>query len=322
MQHSSDYTCLSQAQQYALKLLSGNASNLNILPHSSRIQKANDSLAQCLPVEGYGIQKTTDHILEDVAPALNRQALSPNYYGFVTGGVTPAARIADEIVSLYDQNVCVHLPETTVATTLEDRALKLLLELLDFDIEVWLGRTFTTGATASNIIGLACGREYVINEAIRRRKQRTTSQNVETVGDVGLLAACRAANITDIQILSTLPHSSLQKASSVVGLGRSCFYPVSQSDEKLRFDLRLLEERLRRPHTASIIVISCAEVSTGRFATHDEGEVKVLRSLCDKYGAWMHVDAGRSIRAGWSYSWAGALTSPSIWSLCPSTREI
>lgn len=298
MQHSADYTCLSQTQEHVLKSLSEEACSLTILPSSSHIQKAIDSLVSCLPCEGFGIQKTTTHILENVAPALNRQALSPNYYGFVTGGITPAARVAEEVVSLYDQNVQVHLPETTIATTLEDRSLKLLLELLEFDVKIWPGRTFTTGATASNIIGLCCGREYVINEAIRRRKQQTKSQYIETVGDVGLLAACRAADITDVQILTTMPHSSLQKASSVIGLGRSCFYRVSRSDEELRFDLALLEERLKRSHTVSIVVISCAEVNTGRFATYGKGEVESLRSLCDTYGAWIHVDAGRSIRAG------------------------
>ncbi|KAL9030022.1 MAG: hypothetical protein Q9196_001810 [Gyalolechia fulgens] len=291
MEDLSDVNCLSQSQHHALRILAEESRTLTVLPSSSRIQRACDNLAPTLPREGYGIQKTTSHLLDDIAPALNRQALSPNYYGFVTGGVTPTARVAEEIVSLYDQNVQVHLPETTIATTLEGRALKLLLELLEFEVEAWPGRTFTTGATASNIVGLACGREHVINQAIRHRKQQTTSKDVETVGNVGLLAACRAADITDIQILTTMPHSSLKKASSVVGLGRSCFHRVCRSDEELEFDLALLEERLKRPHTASVVVISCAEVNTGMFATHGENDMKSIRSLCDKYGAWIHVDA-------------------------------
>ncbi|KAL8718393.1 MAG: hypothetical protein Q9225_004468 [Loekoesia sp. 1 TL-2023] len=290
MEHPDNNTCLSQIQQYALKMLAGEVRSLNILPSASDIQKANGSLAPNLPSEGYGIQKTKNHILEDIAPALNRQSLSPNYYGFVTGGITPAARVAEELVSLYDQNLTVHLPETTIATALEDRALRLLLELLEFDVNAWPGHTFTTGATASNIMGLACGREYIVKEAMRKRQEQTADE-VETVGDVGLLAACRAAEITDIQILTTLPHSSLKKASSVVGLGRSCFHRVSQAEDELAFDLKLLEERLKRPHTASIVVISCAEVNTGMFATRSRNEVNSLRSLCDKYGAWLHVDA-------------------------------
>ncbi|KAL9596251.1 MAG: hypothetical protein Q9219_005912 [cf. Caloplaca sp. 3 TL-2023] len=280
-----DHDCLIQSQQHALKILSEKESNQDILPSTSHLKEAYDSLAPSLPHHGYGVQKTTNHILQDLTPALNRQSLSPNYYGFVTGGVTSAARVAEEIVSLYDQNVQVHLPEATIATTLEDRSLKLLLELLDFDINAWPDRTFTTGATASNIMGLACGREYVVNKALQNHGVG------KTMGDIGLLAACRRADINEIQVLTTSPHSSLKKASSIVGLGRSCFHQVGRLENELNFDFDSLEEKLKQSHTASIVVVSCAEVNTGMFATHSKHEMHFLRALCDKYCAWLHVDA-------------------------------
>ncbi|KAL8651383.1 MAG: hypothetical protein Q9210_003286 [Variospora velana] len=257
MQNSSDQTCLSQAQQHALRLISESRDGQRVLPHATTIQKASSSLVSSLPDEGHGIQRTTEHVLEELAPALNPQALSPSYYGFVTGGVTPAARVAEEIVSAYDQNVAVHLPETTIATTVEDHALKLLLQLFHFSVEAWPGRTFTTGATSSNVMGLACGREHVINGAIQKRRKHSASQTAQTVGELGLLAACREADIADIQMLTTLPHSSLKKASSIVGLGRSCFHQVSRSKDGLEFDLDMLEERLKRPHSASIVMLVC-----------------------------------------------------------------
>ncbi|KAL8860460.1 MAG: hypothetical protein Q9178_003119 [Gyalolechia marmorata] len=199
MEDPSDRSCLNQSQQHVLETLSKPAHANRILPHDAHIQKASNNLASNAPSNGWGIVRTTAHLLEDIAPALNGQALSPHYYGFVTGGVTPAAQVAENLVSTYDQNVHVHLPETTIATELEDRALKLLLELLDFNVEEWPGRTFTTGATASNIIGLACGREFVVNNAIQCRSKESTSPRQETVGEDGLLVACRAADITDIQ---------------------------------------------------------------------------------------------------------------------------
>ena len=294
MEDPSDMPCLKQSQQHVLETLSKPAHANRILPHNAHIQKASNNLASNAPSNGWGIAKTTAHLLEDIAPALNGQALSPHYYGFVTGGVTPAAKVAENLVSTYDQNVQVHLPETTIATELEDRALKLLIELLDFNVEEWAGRTFTTGATASNIVGLACGREFVVNNAIQSRSKQSTSSRQEIVGEDGLLAACRAADVTNIQVLTTMPHSSLRKASSVVGLGRSCFHRVSTSEDDITFDLETLENCLKRPHTVSIVVISCAEVNTGMFATHGYLEVAKLRSLCDKYGSWLHVDAGMS----------------------------
>ncbi|KAL8782745.1 MAG: hypothetical protein Q9213_005123 [Squamulea squamosa] len=297
MENAADIPCLSQSQQHALQTLSKPAHAHRTLPQDAQIQEARNKLTSKIPNGGYGIEKTTTHLLDDIAPALNGQALSPNYYAFVTGGVTPAARVAEILVSTYDQNVQLHQPETTIATELEDQALKLLLELLNFSVEAWPSRTFTTGATASNVIGLACGREFVVNNAIRSNSRESTSPKTETVGEDGLLAACRAADITDIQVLTTMPHSSLKKASSVLGLGRSCVHTVSRSEDDIEFDLKVLENRLKRPHTVSIVVISCADVNTGMFATHGYDDVAALRSLCDKYGAWIHVDAGMLISA-------------------------
>ena len=183
-----------------------------------------------------------------------------------------------------------HLPDQSISTIVENNALCLLLDLLRLDSSIWSGRTFSTGATASNVLGLLCGREYIVNEAIKRR---SASAKLESVGDDGLLAACRAADIDCIQVLSTMPHSSLLKACSVVGLGRSCVIDVGVSKEFLEFNLAVLEDHLKRQNTVSIIALSCGEVNTGLFATHGYSEVECIRALCDKYGAWIHVDGGR-----------------------------
>lgn len=294
MEDPQDLQCLMSSQQSLVKSLSDSL-GAPINPSVSVLNTAESSLFPRLPQPALGIQRTTEHLLEKIAPALNRASLSANYYGFVTGGVSPAARVADSIVSFFDQNVQVHLPGQTVATTVEDAALVLLLDLLNLEKDSWLGRTFTTGATSSNILGLACGREYTINQAISRRKKnsiKSTDEKHETVGVRGLLAACRAADIDNVQILTTLPHSSLKKASSTIGFGRSSVHDVGKAKDFLAFDLEQTETMLKRTNTASIVVISCGEVNTGFFATHSLEDVQVLRSLCDKYNAWIHVDAG------------------------------
>lgn len=270
-----------------------------IIPSLSALRDAERAIIPNLPAHGLAIQRTTDHLLEHIAPALNKASLSPNYYGFVTGGVTPAARVADSLVSFYDQNVQVHLPDETTATAVEDAALVLLLDLLRLDKETWSGRTFSTGATSSNVLGLACAREYVIDQATTRLREGPNDSNDQevskTVGEHGWLQACRAAKIENIQILTTLPHSSLKKASSILGLGRSCVHDVGMEKNFLTFDLEKTEEMLRLSNTVSILVISCGEVNTGFFATHSFEEVQALRSLCDRYGAWIHVDAGKPV---------------------------
>ena len=286
MENERDIACLGKAYADSLKILQEQSST--VLPESSTLENTRSTLLQDLPEHGQGIEQTTDHLLRDIAPALNASSLSPNYYGFIIGGVTPAARVADNLVSTYDQNPSVHLPDQTVASNVEDKALRLLMDLLHFDQKEWSG-SLTTGATASNVLGLACGREYVLNERI---KSHLGPDSEESVGSLGLLKACRIAGVEEVDILTTMAHSSLFKASSILGLGRACVHDVGTSNGYVTLDLQKVEQQLEssRHNTASIVVVSCGEVNTGLFATHSLAEVQALRDLCDKYGAWLHVD--------------------------------
>lgn len=146
MHDPNDLSCLRRTWQEATDdVLSKPLRRRNIIPSAVDLDRASSSLVQSIPDNGFGVEKTTNHLWQDVVPGLNSQSLSSSYFGFVTGGVTPAARVAECVVSTFDQNVQVHMPDHSVATTVEDRALGLLLELLHFEPAVWPTRTFTTG---------------------------------------------------------------------------------------------------------------------------------------------------------------------------------
>ncbi|KAJ7489547.1 pyridoxal phosphate-dependent transferase [Mycena latifolia] len=266
----------------------------NALPHHEAIAHAEVSLPVSLPETGLGFEHMKQHLLGDLVPAFNGPSLSPNYYGFVTGGNTDAALFADWLVSGYDQNVQVHLPKETIAGSVDDAALRLLQQLLSIDEASFPGRTFTTGATASNILGLALGREFSVAEAGRRRSPPSSS----SVAQLGVVPACLEAGVRKIQVLTTLPHSSLSKAASVVGLGTNAIISLPLSEEEpWRFNLDALQQKLRNSDsTASIIVISAGEVNTGRFATSRDEMIK-LRALADEHGAWIHVDGAFGLQA-------------------------
>lgn len=269
----------------------------DVLPTKEDLQRASTSLSRHLPDKGLGLEETTKHLLDDVAPGLNASSQSANYYGFITGGVTPAARIADNIVSTYDQNVQVHLPDQTIATAVEDRALQMLQELLDLDPSVWIGRTFTTGATASNVLGLACGRDAALQPPRVATTARPLVQIHSDISEIGILDACRRASIARFQVLTTMPHSSLLKAASIIGLGRAHVVNIGQAEDPLKFDFEKLVAEACAHQTASILVVSCGEVNTGRFATEGLDEMQQLRHICDKYNIWMHVDGAFGIFA-------------------------
>ncbi|KAF2665169.1 PLP-dependent transferase [Microthyrium microscopicum] len=244
-------------------------------------------LASHLPIEG---SKDTELHLQAISKAVIG-ATAPSYFGFVTGGVTPVAARADNLVTQLDANVQVHLPKYSIATVVEDTALRWLLELLKLDERDWKHRTFTTGATASNILGLACGRDFVVREAGRRNGLEDVS-----VAEFGLSDALKLVGIEGIQILTTMPHSSIRKASSVVGLGRNSVIDVTDPSTPLLFDLEALKKHLNKPKTVSIVAVSCGEVNTGQFAT-TRNYMHEIRKLCDDHGAWIHVDAAFGILA-------------------------
>ncbi|KAH6674242.1 pyridoxal phosphate-dependent transferase [Halenospora varia] len=256
------------------------------LPPPSTILDASKKLKTSLPSEGLGDDATQQHLLSDICPAFNGPKTSANYYGFVTGGVFPIAEVADNIVTAFDQSVQVHLPDQSISTFVEDRALHMLAELVKLGPE-WKGKTFTTGATGSNILGLACGRETILNS----RLSHSGEVGNGGVGELGLLAACLKAGVKEVQVLTSMGHSSLFKAASVVGIGRSSVKNIPRSkEEPWKMDLEALETELKRGGVASIVAISAGEVNTGRFATGGLAAVKQIREICDAYGAWLHVD--------------------------------
>lgn len=259
----------------------------HVLPTKAQLDTARSKLIETLPTEGVGFEAIQKHIDDELVPAFTKTSKSANYYGFVTGGATQAATAADLIAVDVDQNLHSHLPNDTVATDVEDRALSMVCELLDLSPGEWPHRIFSTGATASNVLGLACGREYML--------QQVGTDDI-SVAEHGMHEAMRMGGIEKIHVLTTVPHSSLRKAASIVGLGRASVQDVGRPDSPHEFDVEALEAALKRSRTASIVAVSCAEVNTGLFAT-SERDMQELRHLCDRYGAWLHVDAAFGLLA-------------------------
>lgn len=128
--------------------------SLPVTPGAEAVAAAVAALPPALPQAGLGTGATLDYLLSSVLPGCLTAQNGPRYFGFVTGGVTPAAQLADVLGSAYDENVQVTLGDTSAATAVEARTLEMVLDLLAIPRETYAGRTITTGATASNILGL------------------------------------------------------------------------------------------------------------------------------------------------------------------------
>ncbi|WVR04410.1 hypothetical protein IAU60_001412 [Kwoniella sp. DSM 27419] len=258
-----------------------------ILPTGEAIAQTNASLPVSLPARGLGTDGAISYLIDSILPGILQAQNGPRYFGFVVGGVTPAAQLADMLATSYDENVQVNLHQQTASTAIEQRTLELVLDLLDIDRSKFMGRTLTTGATACNVLGLACARDYLYAHSPHLPSSYSYAQDGPPSAP-GLPSP-------PIIILSLHPHFSIQKASALVGLGSSSRIIQTvppQAHDELAFDLDILEGRLREEQAVGrgvIVVYGVGEVNTGSFG-NGQGLADVA-ALCRTHGAWLHVDA-------------------------------
>ncbi|KAK4701092.1 hypothetical protein P7C70_g5144, partial [Phenoliferia sp. Uapishka_3] len=251
------------------------AAALSSLPTTSTpqlVSNAIDALPNDLPKTGLGIEA-------------GGQA-GPHYYGLVIGGVLPEAQLADQLVTSYDPCVQVHFPEESIAYIIEKQALDMLLSLLSLPKSRFTSNTLTTGATASNLLGLVAGREATIARVQKHRGVASPS------GLANWSVAEDGFGGIDVDIFTSSAHASIAKAASLAGIGRrnvQDYTDVKDVHQPCAFDLKKLEESLRKNfgNTGSIVVTSFGEVNTGGVTPDSEK----IRKLCDQYDGWLHCDA-------------------------------
>ncbi|KAK6539661.1 hypothetical protein TWF694_009866 [Orbilia ellipsospora] len=237
--------------------------------------------------EPRGTHETIQHLLNDLLPGIFTQS-SPHFYGFVTGGALPPALLADFLVTMLDLDVMVHLPKDSIHTTVERHTIYLLCDLFHFPRSFAPGSTITTGATGSNVLGLACGREWLFS-----RDDLACS-----VAKMGYLqAAIKSGVHNGVKIIVAKPHSSIAKAASILGMGSENLINLPASEtEPWNMDYEKLERVLssqKEDKVRYIVVGQLGEVNTGRFMS----DIPRLRELCTKYGAWLHIDAAFGLLA-------------------------
>ncbi|MDJ0630632.1 MAG: pyridoxal-dependent decarboxylase [Rhodobacter sp.] len=189
----------------------------------------------------------------------------PRYFGFVTGGVTPAALTADILVPYLDQNVATE--RHSIAAYIEELALAQVLDLLALPRDELSG-VLVTGTSAANLACLAGARQWCGQQA------------GYDIAEDGIAGAPR------ITVFAGTPHTSIHKAMSTLGLGRRNLCEVPSLPGREAVDTAALAEALAsRPGTQKIVVASAGTVNTGDFDALPE-----VADLCERHGAWLHVD--------------------------------
>ena len=186
------------------------------------------------------------------------------FFGFVEGGVLPAALAADWLTATWDQNPGFYVL-SPAAAVVEEVVIGWLLDLLELPMTSSVG--FTTGAQAANLTGLAAARHHVLASA---------GWDVEADGLNG------APPIT--VLVGEERHATVGRALRFLGLGERTVTVVA-ADHQGAMDARALEDELSRVTGPAIVCAQAGNVNTGAFDP--------FPAICDASharGAWVHVD--------------------------------
>ncbi|GIF14850.1 pyridoxal phosphate-dependent decarboxylase family protein [Actinoplanes teichomyceticus] len=248
---------LTAARDYAAEVLDG-------LPSRPAAAPVPDFAPTPLPAGGAGAAGALQLFRQRWAPGFSGSA-GPRYLGFVTGGATPAALVGDWLTGTFDQNAVTR--QDSSAVDLERETVGWLRSLFGLG-DAHTG-TFVTGATMSNTVGLAIGREWLGE----RLGVDVARQGVAALGDV--------------VVLSGAPHSSVYKALSMLGIGRDRLRTVPLLAGREAVDPAALEAALAALGGRPAIVVANA----GTVNTVDFDDLRAIAALRERHPFWLHVDA-------------------------------
>jgi glutamate/tyrosine decarboxylase-like PLP-dependent enzyme len=214
---------------------------------------------------GLGALAVLEEFKVRLAPILVSQP-GPRYWGFVTGGTTPASIVGDWLTSIYDTNAQSTKAQGDVSALIEIETIYLLLQLLDLP-KSFLGG-FVTGATMSNFTCLAVARQWFGKQLDKDFAKNGISE--------------------PFQILTATPHSSSVKCLAMLGIGSQNFTKIKTIEgNREAIDIADLEQNIKNLNGQPLILIS----SAGTVNTADFDDFNAITKLKEKYNFWWHIDA-------------------------------
>jgi glutamate/tyrosine decarboxylase-like PLP-dependent enzyme len=220
-----------------------------------------DLVLQDLPGKGIGASGALQYFEQEFAHQMAGSA-GARYFGFVTGGSTPAAVAGDWLVSTYDQNACGS--NDSIAPQVERQTIHFFKQLFALAPDYY--GSFVTGATISNFVSLAIARQWV-------GEQHGLDFSSDGLGTI------------PVKVASATPHSSILKSLSMLGIGRKAMVKIETLPNREAIDLQALEAWLKQNAGPVIVVANAGTVNTVDF-----DDLEAIGQLKKKYNFWMHVD--------------------------------
>jgi glutamate/tyrosine decarboxylase-like PLP-dependent enzyme len=199
-------------------------------------------------------------MLDDLGSPATVTTTGGRYFGFVIGGVLPAAMAANCLAAVWGQNAALRVM-SPVAAELEQIVIRWVCEALGLPSDCEGG--LVTGATMANFTALAAARYALL------------AREGWNVVEDGLFHAPPIEVVAGAEV-----HASLLKALNMLGLGRSRIRWVEADEQG-----RMRADKLPRLSRNTIVCMQAGNVNTGAF---DPGAP--ICAAAHQQGAWVHVD--------------------------------
>jgi glutamate/tyrosine decarboxylase-like PLP-dependent enzyme len=265
---------LAEAADRAIQYVTGIAER-SVFPHPADVLRL-EMLGGPLPQSPSDCSEVLA-LLDDIGSPATVATSGGRYFGFVVGGVLPAALAANWLASAWDQNAAMQVM-SPVAAKLEEIVLGWMVELLG--LPPGSGAGFVTGTTMANFSALAAARTALLKRA---------GWNVE---EDGLFGAPPFQVVVGDEV-----HVSVLKALSMLGLGRARLTRVPTDDQG-----RIRLESLPPFDEHTLVCIQAGNVNTGAFDPAEE-----ICTRAHKAGSWVHVDGAFGLWAAVSPHYAPLL---------------
>ncbi len=195
------------------------------------------------------------------------------YFGFVNGGMVPAAMAANWLAAAWNQNAALRVM-SPFAAELEEIVLRWVCEALGLPPECAGG--LVTCATMANFTALVTARQ-----ALLARVGWDVTAN-------GMFGAPPIEIVVGAEV-----HASILKALSLAGFGRKRVTIVDADGQG-----RMRAEKLPRLSERTIVCIQAGNVNTGAFDPAWE-----ICQMARDQGAWVHVDGAFGLWARISHKY-------------------
>ncbi len=220
----------------------------------------------CKPLENGSMapEQVIEELVRDVSGGLLGSA-GGRFFGWVIGGVLPAALAADWLTSAWQQNAAMYAC-SPAASVVEETVGRWLKDILGLPPAASFA--LVSGCQMAHVTCLAAARHAVLAQ-----------QGWDVEAD-GLFGAPR------IRILSSSElHGSIERAVRLLGIGRAQIKTLAVDAAGRLTAEALAAELAREPEAPTIVLLQAGDINIGAYDSFT-----TLIPLAKQYRTWVHVD--------------------------------